>query len=426
MATIHPFRALRYDPAIVGDLSQVIAPPYDIIDSVEQDRLYASSPYNVVRLILGKEDVGDGADNNRYSRARRDFDAWRSKGVLRMEETPALYFVEHTFPDGKGRSSRLGFIGLLELNEETRRSVYRHEQTLAKPKEDRSKLLEAVPASLEPIFCIFPDEGAYVQSLLRSFMESKSSCMRVLLKDESIRVVAVTEPGTIQEICSRLAQVSMLIADGHHRFEVACAHRNQHGKMMCYFASMEDPALVVRPIHRVVLHKQAVKLDMLRELCFIDQAKDLSSLMEWLYGSNVASGMAKGSSDAAVSSTSQAGQFGYYDGSAFYCLRIRPERMARWLMAPSVPLALATLDVSILHEAILRVLGLANAPVQYVADAAQAVELTARTSGSSAWLLRGIALPQVYVLASKGMTLPPKSTYFYPKVTSGLVVCPYQ
>ena len=407
MVTIRPFRALRYNPELISDLGRVLSPPYDVIDADEQERLYQVSPYNIVRLILGKSSPRDTDQDNRYTRARRDFDAWQESRVLSRDPTPALYLIEHTFAEDGHARSRVGFIALLELGDAVERAVYRHEATLAAPKHDRMKLLETVPASLEPVFCVYPDAGGAMQARLRALIAGAAPTAHATMSGETIRVWAMTEPSVIQELGRALARVAVLIADGHHRFEVAYAQRARCGALMSYFVSMAEPSLVVRPIHRLVTLGPKATPEILEPLCRIEPFTDLAAVIRWLEDDQ-----------------GERGRFGYYDGRALYGLTVRPDRAARWLMAPTVPLPLATLDLSLLHGLVLPELGVDKDDIRYTADATQAVQAVDRLDAESAWLLRGIPLAQVYALASQGLTLPPKSTYFYPKVPSGLTIHP--
>jgi len=407
MVAIRPFCALRYNPERIPELSQVIAPPYDVISPEEQDRLYRRSPYNVVRLILGKQQPADTDADNRYSRARQEFDGWRRDAILRQDPRPAVYLVEQTF-EADGRTQiRLGFIALLAFEAATEGRVFRHEATLAAPKADRTKLLEAVPACLEPIFCVVPDEGGAIQAMLRRWTQAAPT-VQTIWEKHPLRLWAVTEPRAIEQLTERVASAAVLIADGHHRFEVAYAHRDRYPALMSYFASMADPALVVRPIHRLVTGP-AASVESLRGWCRVEPAGDLAGLIAWLQQAP------EGTAGTTI-------RFGYYDGTGFFQITVSPEHVAQWLMAPPVPLAVATLDVSVLHGLLLPRLGVNGAGIRYVADAAHAIAAVGHGEAGAAWLLRGLPLAQVYALACRGMALPPKSTYFIPKVPSGLTL----
>ena len=404
MVAIHPFKALRYNPETIPDLTAVISPPYDVIDPDQQEQLYRASPYNVIRLILGKEYPNDTAQENRYARAQRDFTAWCDARILLRDAAAALYLIEHTFEDQGQPRTRLGFISLLELVDGIEQHVYRHEATLAAPKADRTRLLEAVPANLEPIFCVYPDEGGAMQAALKQVTTQRDGAVRATINGESVKVWAITDAALIEQVKRHLASVTVLIADGHHRFEVAYSHRQQYGALMSYFVSMAEPSLVVRPIHRIVTGQATDGDRPFRQLCELEPAADLPVLLARL-----------------AQETSQ-GVFGYTDGKQLSYVKVRPGQLAQWLIAPAVPLPLATLDVSLLHSLILPGMGLSSGAVRYTADAAGAVEAVKAGQGHAAWLLRGIPLTQVYALAAQGLRLAPKSTYFYPKVPSGLTI----
>ena len=410
---VRPFCGLRYDLGRVGDLNRVIAPPYDVIGEEEQEQLYQVSPYNIVRLILGRQSAKDTDQDNRYTRAQRDFNSWRQSGILKCDAKPSLYLIEHSFVHAGTSRARLGFIGLLELRDALNGAVYRHEATLAAPKADRTKLLDAVPANLSPIFCIYPDAGAALQHAFQRVTSDVEPIARAMLHGESIRLWALTDPALIEQICRGLSSVAVLIADGHHRFEVAYARRDRYDALMSYFVSMEDPGLIVRAIHRVVARSSAEHLSKLRQLCQVEPMKELAALLQWL------------------ETGTGRGRFGYSDGQALYGVTLNSERMAQWLMAPPVALPLAMLDVSLLHGLLLPQLGLRSSPttpegeseIRYTADASEALRM-ANGGGCAAWFLRPIPLSQIYALASQGMSLSPKSTYFYPKVPSGLTINP--
>lgn len=405
MPVIRAFRGLRYNPARIPDLSDVLAPPYDVIDAAEQERLYQVSAYNIVRLILGKSSPTDTPQNSWHARAARDFTAWRSEQILREDQTPALYLIAHTFDAGGETRCRLGCIALLELLQDLQRVVYRHEATLDAPKQDRARLLEAIPANLSPIFCVYPDPQAATQALLQQITHSPP-LVTASMHGDTIRLWMITDPRTIEGITQVLSTAAVLIADGHHRFEVAYAKRDQYPALMSYFVSMEDPALVVQPIHRVI--RQPLPMERLRRFCTIEPVRfrDLALLSQFL------------------EAPEGQGRFGVWDGDQLYRVTLQPEPLARWLMAPSVPRPIATLDVLLLHQFLVPQLYDAAPTIDYTADASTALpRLNGKTDGSL-WLLRPMPLSQVYALAAQGLTLPPKSTYFYPKVPSGLVLNP--
>ncbi len=404
MVAIAPFAALRYDAQRIPNLSDVLSPPYDVIGAQEQERLYEASPYNVVRLILGKQYSNDTPQEHWYRRAQRDFQAWCDNRILARDPSPALYLIEQAFDDHGQARSRLGFLAALQLDEAVMRVVLRHEATLVAPKEDRTRLLEAIPANLEPIFCVYPDAGRNIQHVLEDYRSRVRPAVSAVFQGGPLRLWPITEAGTIDAIAKRLAPSTVLIADGHHRFEVACANRSKHGTLMTYFVSMEDPALLLQPIHRVIAGQVPMDPQTLRTLCRLEPASSLEDVLGWL-----------------ERDTGQ-GRFGYYDGAALYRVVVQETALARWLMTPSVPQPLAALDVSILHGLLCPQAGLNATEVRYTADPIRAMDEVKGGQGRAAWLLRAIPLTQVYALAAQGLRLPPKSTYFYPKVPSGLAI----
>lgn len=416
MVAISPFRALRYDVGCAGPLDTLLSPPYDVITPDQQEQLYRASPHNIVRLILGKQSAADTSHDNRYTRARSDFEAWRAQRILVQDPHPAIYVLEQTFHDQGITRSRLGFIALFRLDDAAGPAVYRHEATLSAPKADRTKLLEAIPANLEPIFCIFPDEDGIVQRLLEGVTRRTPPTAGATLGSEAVWCWGVTDSETIRQVAQHLAPVAVLIADGHHRFEVAYANRSRYPVLMSYFVSMADPSLVVRPIHRLVQAGGAGVLPALQALCVMEPATprlvpqrshgttDLDSLLQWLQ------------------SQTTPGCFGFHDGRQGYRVTVKPSSLQRWLQAPTVAKPLAGLDVALLHGFLLPQAGANDAAVHYTADAARVLSEVSGAATQSAWWLRGIPLSQVYALASQGLVLPPKSTYFYPKVPSGLAM----
>lgn len=448
MVAISPFRALRYNLDRL-DLSTVVAPPYDVISPADQESLYGRSPYNVVRLILGKQRPDDTSSSNCYTRARDTFLEWRRTGVLIQDDAPAFYLYEHAFTWQGQRVCRLGCVALLVFDGSVPEGVLHHEATFAAPKADRTRLLDAVPANLSPIFFVYDDPGGSIHDRLLGLSRALAPLATAQIpplparttgraSEEAVRVWAVREPSTIRELTHWFAGCRVLIADGHHRFSVAVSKRNQFGAVMGFFSWMEDPAVRVRPIHRVmsIAPAEAASWDTrLKTPCRVQPVPGLEQITGWL-----------------ADGTGQ-GRFGYYQGGRFARVSVREDVFAEWLLHSPVPLPLAGLDVAILHQLLLPQLcepstipvlapGSPSAslgtgrlqapgthspapPCQYTPDPHEAIALVDGRPGDCAWFLRPLPLPQVFALASQGLTLPQKTTYFYPKLLSGLFINPF-
>lgn len=425
MVAIAPFRALRYNLDLTGDLSRVIAPPYDVIAPEEQERLYAVSPHNIVRLILGKQFPEDTRRSNRYTRAQATFEEWRTAGILARDDAPAIYLYEHRFAWEGQPLCRLGCVALLRFEGSVPEQVLRHEATFEEPKADRTRLIEAVPANLSPIFFVYDDPAGQIHGLLAQASRERAPLASVhLAQDEAVRIWAIQESEAIQRLTQGFAPVKVLIADGHHRFAVAWSKRERFGAVMGYFSWMEDPAVRVRPIHRVIRgssDEQAGWAGRLKELCRLKPVGSLEQLTGWLAGRD------------------SEGQFGCYLDGRFYQASLQEGLLADWLLHPTVPLPLAGLDVTMLHEFLIpRLLESpgtgrstaghatsANPSCHYTPHPSEAIAMVEALQGACAFLLRPIPLPQVFALAAQGLTLPQKTTYFYPKLLSGLFINPF-
>jgi len=371
-----------------------------------QDKLYDASPHNVVRLILAKEGPSDDASNNRYTRAARDYNAWKEKGILRRDPAASFTVIEHVFESGGISQRRLGFLGLLSLEDETCAKVIRHEATLARPKADRQRLLDAVPANLSPIFCVHPDADRRAQDILEAFADAHPETAKAVIGDEQIRVWVLDDSERIAGLQKALAEGSVLIADGHHRYEVARANRGRCNGVMTYLVSMRDPGLKVRPIHRLAVAAAPLDLGALKPLCEIAPAGGLKELEAWL-------------------EEQEGARFGCYTQGKLHKVSVLPKQMALWRLSPPVARPLAELDVTLLHQLIFPELKIHADQVTYVADSKRAIASVDSKQAGSAWLLRGIPIEQVLAVASQGVTLEAKSTYFYPKVLSGIAFNPF-
>jgi uncharacterized protein (DUF1015 family) len=274
MADIQPFRAFRYDPQQVSP-AQVVTQPYDKITPALQDHYYAASPYNLVRVILGRREESDNPANNVYSRAAAHFRDWRQQGILRQDSLPSLYAYSQRFtlPDSTKDGSaaeleRHGFIALGRIEDYPTGVVFRHEQTLAKPKADRLDLLRATRAHFGQIFMLYEDSGG-IESLLAT---AATTVPDITIKDEYgvvHRVWQVSDPLLIDSVRTAMHDKKLIIADGHHRYETALTYRNERRAadssnahsassafpyefVMMTFVNMNSPALRILPTHRVV------------------------------------------------------------------------------------------------------------------------------------------------------------------------------
>src|SRR6266571_9220921 len=272
MANIHPFRALRYDLQRVS-ADQVVTQPYDKITPAMQERYYAASPYNLVRIIIGRREPSDDAANNVYTRAAAYARQWRSEGILRQDSTPSIYAYSQTFTAPSGtKFERRGFIALGRVEDYSAKVVYRHEQTLSKPKADRLDLLRTTRAHYEQLFLLYEDSGE-IDSLL-----SPTADPSIDVADEygvAHRVWQISDAGVIATVQEKMLDKKLVIADGHHRYETALNFRNEcraaastgsnpqapYEFVMMTFVNMNDPGLLVLPTHRVVHSLDSFSVD---------------------------------------------------------------------------------------------------------------------------------------------------------------------
>jgi uncharacterized protein (DUF1015 family) len=437
MADIHPFRAFRYNPQQVTP-AQVMTQPYDKITPALQDRYYAASPYNLVRIILGRREESDNPANNVYSRAAADFRDWRQQGILSQDSRPAVYAYSQRFtvPGSSAELERHGFIALGRIEDYASGVVFRHEQTLAKPKADRLDLLRATRAHFGQIFMLYEDSGE-VESLLTTPDEPAIS-----VEDEygvAHRVWPVSNPKVIESVRAAMGDKKLIIADGHHRYETALNYRNERRAaessdaqsapypnespyefVMMTFVNMNSSALRILPTHRVVHGLPSFSEDNFRnsartyfDVDEVDPSIEASGATAILRESGRC-----GTSILAVTAN-----------RTFLLHHPNPNK-------PEVFAGLSVrqqaLDVVQLHKCLLeKVLNLSEESIRnqqnisYVRDAAEALSLVRGASGTRAniaFLLNPCRMAQVRDVAFASEVMPQKSTDFYPKLLSGLTI----
>lgn len=429
MAEVHPFRAYRYDLARVGALSDLIAPPYDVIDAGLQEALYQRSPFNVIRLELNKETPADTADSNRYTRAAQTLRDWQSDGVIVQDSARSLYVYHQEFDVEGKRYTRKGFMARIRLERFGEGRIFPHEQTMSGPKEDRLKLTRATGMNLSQIFGLFPDEAGEVQQQLDAAVGRALPLQATDHLGVVSRLWPVADQHVISKVMGLMGPKPIFIADGHHRYETALRYldeRKQAGEVtgpdappnfvLMMMVSMQDPGLVILPTHRLVSGLGDVKSPALRtaleshfEIETVgtgDQgARDTWEMIEADGGQNVLG-------------------FGTVADSTWHLGRFKsPAVMAE--LAKEHSEAWRGLGVSILHVAVLpeleRRLQSGPAKCRYVHLLREVTDSCRTKECQLAVLVPPAQMDHVEEIAGNLEKMPPKSTYFYPKLLSGLV-----
>lgn len=435
MADVRPFRSLRYDPAVAGDPSRLIAPPYDVIGADEQRRLYAASPYNVVRLEYGEERPDDAPGRDRYARAAADLRRWREGGALVLDEQPRFYLYEQEFSHD-GRRRRHALMAIVRLEPWDSGVILPHERTLPRPKEDRLRLLRAVRANISPVFGLYRDRRALGELTEPSgppLLEAKTP-------DGQIHRLFAVPPEHGDDIRSALASRAIYIADGHHRYETALAYRDErraHAEVwtgeepenfvLMALVAADDPGLVVLPTHRL-LHPPVVPHDLAPRLSRFFEIEDVTP-KSW-DGTALLRLLARLA--AAGRGTVAFGVLGLEE-QRYHLMRLISFDAIEPLLPPDKPAVWKRLDVAVLQHVVLKAcLGIdenavaGGEVVSYTEDADQARIAVERGRARLAFLLNPTPVEQILAVADAGERMPQKSTYFYPKLATGLVLYPFE
>jgi uncharacterized protein (DUF1015 family) len=432
---VFPFQGIVYNKEVVKKADKVFTPPYDVISPEEQDRFYDLHDFNFIRLNLGKEFPGDGEYNNKYIRTTAFLDGWLRHRVLIQDEKPSFYAYEQSFRTHGKRYTRLGFIGLLRLEDMGRGKVYPHEETFPKAKLDRLQIMRSTFTNLESIFSLYSDEKQKITKVLKKFMRRKP-LFDVLDKDKvRHRFWRVDRKPSITKIAKEMRDRTVFIADGHHRYEASLRFKNElkmkntkfseeesYNHIMMYFTPLEDKGLLVLPIHRV-----------LRNLVYFDPVgfeKGLEQFFEvksYQAGKKTAARTRKKLLRDLEKQGREKHAFGMYTGKhQYYLLTLKDEKMVEEMMEEEKPRAWKKLDTNILHYAVMdRILGIAHETedkVVYVKDEEKAVNLVDEKGAQVAFFLNPTKIEEITAIASKLEKMPQKSTYFYPKLLSGLVL----
>ena len=414
MPTVKPFRAVRYNEDKVRDIARVIAPPYDVISKPMQDELYRKDPHNVVRLILNKITPKDNAGNNRYTRAKKFFDRWLAEDILEKDSDDSFYIYSQRYKRGTETVEEIGFIGLMGLEMGGKDKVLPHENTLAAPKKDRLSLICSVRANLEPIF-ILHDDSAITKALKR-FRAANRAVIDVTREGVRHLVWKMDDPAVIEMIEDRMKGKNVFIADGHHRFEVANMYskesRDEASKyIMVYFVETDEDMLTVLPTHRIIKKLGKIAKDgIISKLSVFFDVEKVSSLNKMA---------------ARLGSLVDVHAFGMYLGrGGLYILKLKDIKASDRAIKDK-PNDWKRLDVSILHLFVFQqILGISDTDenIEFSKSITEAAKAVDSGKFKAAFFLNPTKVSQVKRIAKLGEKMPRKSTYFYPKQLSGLVI----
>ena len=419
MADVQPLQTLRYETSVAGSLDSLIAPPYDVIDARLRAELVASSPYNVVEI-----DLPESSERDPYEHAARTMEEWLADGVLVRERQPALWVLrqDYTAPDGSGRT-RTGILGRVRVEDYGAGRIRPHERTHPGPKEDRLRLTRATRANLSPIFSLFPDESGGAREALERAVEQEPFAEARDHEGTLNTLWRVTDADAIATLQGALADAELLIADGHHRYETARTYADEvggegdHRYALMLLCSLSDPGLLVFPTHRLLT---GLKDDTSRQLAIRDAAKrhfDVEPL---------------GSTAELEPGPNGRVAFGYMDSfhRQPYRLTLR-EQAAADRALEGMPDPYRRLDTAVLEALFLRdALGMSEDDISHLRGLAysgsldEAIERVESGAADAGFFMRATPIEQVREVAVAGESMPPKSTFFYPKVPTGLVFNP--
>jgi uncharacterized protein (DUF1015 family) len=422
VAEVRGFRGLRYAADRVGDLSCVVCPPYDIISEREAAALRATSPYNAICLELPEPEPGDAGGQSRYRRAASELAAWRRDGVLRRDDAPSVYAVEEAFTWQDTQHRRRGLLAAVRLAAWEERIVLPHERTLAAPKADRLELLRACETNISPVFLLHPPQPDAQRALWQD-LEGRPPTAEISLPEGRGERLWVLQAESV-DLLGAFASSPLYIADGHHRYETALRYRDErragteasrvagYEYVLSYLVSMDDPGLLVLPTHRCVA---AGRIDEERLAGLIGERFDVER-RPWHGASNLPAALAELGWHGANQTA-----FALYRPGELTILRPTDEA-DRWL-PPDRDSAWRALDVAQLESLLLApLLGPSVAEeLIYTRDAAEAVAEVDAGRAALAVLLNPTPPQQIAAVADASERMPQKSTYFYPKLSTGLV-----
>jgi len=411
MAEVRPFRGVLYNlPKIAGATGEtLVAPPYDIITPEYKDELYEKSPYNIVRIDFGKDLPHDSKTENRYTRAKASLDAWLKDEIMTVSKEPCFYSCEVDYVV-EGVQQRLrGVIGLVRLEELGKGNIHPHECTHSKPKKDRLDIMKYCEANISPIFSLYNSPGRRTTAALEE-VNRTAPYLEATDPDGSVhRIRRIADPGSIKVIMEELSDKAVFIADGHHRYETALEYQKEmrlkegdpkdprpYDYVLMFLANMSEEGLTILPTHRLVRNIPADTLGRLAADFEVQEIMGCCDIAEVIAG--------------------KPDVFGFYKGGDFwYKLSYKGEGV------PGVEPALKYLDVTVLHELIFKQrLGVTD--IAYEMVVSRCLQMVNTRQYDAVFFLNPTRVLDVENVALAGLRMPPKSTYFYPKLMTGLVL----
>ena len=432
MANVIPFKGYRYDADIADNMNNVTAPPYDIISESQKDALYEKSEYNIVRVDFGKEYDGDSDSDNKYTRAKGTFSDWIERGVLKPDKEPSFYIYEQQFVYNESPVSLKGIISLVEIEEFDKKIILPHEETLSKAKADRFLLMEATDANLSQIYSLYLDEKNEMEAIINKHSEENPDVSFVTDEGITQNLWVISDEEVTRKISEFFKDKQLFIADGHHRYETALNFRNKkreenpngynrnYDYVMMMLTSMNDSGLLVFPTHRLVRGLENFDENMLVGYLTEDFTVSKIYFTEGDYASIITN---------RISSVLSEKCFAFYTGKDYYYrFELKnPDIIDNYIKDKSY--AYKHLDVTLLHTLVLeRFLGINTENMAnqtnlfYTRDPKEAVDLVRENKAQCAFFINATKVSDIKEISLANEKMPQKSTYFWPKLVTGLVI----
>ena len=431
---IKPFKAYRFDSAVVGDASDCIAPPYDVISDRQQEQLYEKSEFNIVRIIKGKTTASDNTQENQYTRAADYLESWISEGALKQDPADAIYAYVQDFEIAGQNFQRYSFIALARL-EEFGKIVKPHEQILEKPMIDRLNLKKATSADLGLVFMLYEDQEKIADNIITKAAEQEPVIDFVDEQDVRHRLFMISDEQDIEKITSMMSDKSCIIADGHHRYTTGLTYSKECDNpaakyQMLAFANTDQDGLIVLATHRIVGNLENFDFPKL-----IENLKEKFQVTEHKFAEPQNKCLAKQKmlEQMKAEHENEKSAFGIYGGNNAFYVALLKDKNAIDKAAPEMSRAWRTLDLAVLHKLILEeLLGInrelltKGENLQYVKDTPNAIDdsIAQVDAGikQAAFFTNAVTIKQLKMVTDTGERMPQKATYFFPKLYSGLTI----